>query len=245
MADIDTQTLEYTAGGTRMKGFLACPRGAKELPGVLVAPEWWGQDDYIRGRARQLAELGYAALALDMYGEGKTAEHPSDAQQFSSAVMENVETAKSRFLAAADVLKSHETVDESDIAAIGYCFGGGVVLHMARLVVDIDGVVSFHGSLGTRTPAEEGAVKAAILVCHGEDDPFVPPDAVHAFMEEMQEADADYKFIAYPGARHSFTSPGADEKAEEFGMNGLGYDQDADEESWAEMQRFFHKIFAD
>ena len=144
--DVHTQELTYSADGLSMKGYLAYDDAQEgKRPGVLVVHEWWGHNDYARRRARMLAELGYVALAVDMYGEGKQANHPDDAGAFSGEVMNNLPAAKARFLAARDLLKAHERVQGEHIAAIGYCFGGGVVLHMARLGVDLDGVVSFHG----------------------------------------------------------------------------------------------------
>jgi dienelactone hydrolase len=148
-----------------------------------------------------------------------------------------METMKSRFMAAMDLLKQQETVNPDKIAAIGYCFGGGVVLNMARSGADLKGVASFHGSLGTSAPAQPGQVKARVLVMHGADDKFIPPDVVKAFKDEMDSAGVDYKFIAYPGALHSFTNPDADKFAEQFGMP-VKYDPAADEQSWNELKTF-------
>jgi len=189
-----------------------------------------------------LAELGYTALAVDMYGDGKQANHPDDAGKFAGEVSANMPVAKVRFLAALDSLKSDPTVDAERIAAIGYCFGGGTVLNMARLGVDLKGVVSFHGSLGTDDPAQPGAVKAKVLVCHGAADSFVTAEQIADFKKEMESAGVDYKFIAYEGALHSFTNPDADRYAKEFGL-GVGYNAAADQGSWADMQEFFKRIF--
>ena len=242
MADVKTETLEYTANGTRMQGFLACPRGAKDLPGVLVAPEWWGQDDYIRGRARQLAELGYAALALDMYGEGRTADNPQDAGAMMNAVLEDMDDGLARFDAGRKALAGHAACDGSRIAAIGYCFGGAVVLHAAKKGLDLAGVVSFHGALGSMHTPKKGEVKAKVLVCHGGADPFVPDDDVETFKSEMDAAGADYRFVVYDGALHGFTNPEATRNGEKFGLP-LKYDADVDKRSWAEMKAFFDEIF--
>jgi dienelactone hydrolase len=207
-----------------------------------VVHEWWGHNDYVRERARMLAQLGYTALALDMYGDGKQADHPDDAGKFSSEVRANMPQAEQRFRAALAVLRNHSTVDGERVAAIGYCFGGGVVLEMARRGVDLMGVVSFHGSLGTDRPAEKGDIHARILVLNGADDPFVPPEQSKAFRAEMNKAGADYRFIDYPGAVHSFTNPQADSFGKRFDMP-LAYNAEADRQSWAEMQRFFSKLF--
>jgi dienelactone hydrolase len=211
-------------------------------PGVLVVHEWWGHNEYARTRARMLAKLGYTALAVDMYGDGKQADHPDDAGKFSSQIANNMPLGEARFMAALGKLKKHYSVDPSRIAAIGYCFGGGVVLHMARQGADLKGVVSFHGSLSTKTPAEPGRVKAKVMVNHGADDPFVPVEEIEGFKKEMEAAKVNYVFNAYPGAKHSFTNPGADQFGKKFNLP-LEYDQEADEASWKAMQEFFKTIF--
>ena len=242
-ADIVTKKVSYKVDGTEMQGYLAYDDGIKgKRPGVLVVHEWWGLNDYARTRARMLAKLGYTAFALDMYGEGKQAKHPDDANKFSSEVMKNLPMAKARFQAALDLLRKEKTVDPQRIAAIGYCFGGGVVLAMARSGMDLAGVASFHGMLATAEPAQPGMVKAKVLVMTGADDPFVPADQVAQFKKEMDAAKVDYKVIVYPGAKHSFTNPNADKYGKEFNLP-LVYNKDADEASWKEMQGFFHEIF--
>jgi dienelactone hydrolase len=243
-AKLHEQAVEYSSDGLTMKGYIAYDDTVKgKRPGVLVVHEWWGYNEYARTRARMLAGLGYTAMALDMYGNGKQAEHPDDAGKFSSEVMKNMPVAKERFIAAMDLLKKQPTVDSSKIGAIGYCFGGGVVLNMATLGVDLDGVVSFHGSLGgVAAPAKPGVVKARILVCAGEADPFVPKDVVEAFRKEMHDAKASYTINMYPGAKHSFTNPGADAYGKKFHLP-LEYNEKADKQSWAAMKEFFRKIF--
>lgn len=242
-AAVVTKEIDYKANGTTLKGYLVYDDKIKgKRPGVLVVHEWWGLNDYARTRARMLAELGYTALALDMYGDGKQAHHPDDANKFSSDVMKNQQAAKARFEAAHKVLAKQETVDPKRIAAIGYCFGGAVVLEMARSGADLKGVVSFHGNLGTSQPAKTGAVKAKVLVLTGADDPFVPPEQVDQFKTEMNAAGVDYKLVIYPGAKHSFTNPGADKFGKQFNLP-LEYNKAADEASWKEMQDFFKDIF--
>jgi dienelactone hydrolase len=177
-----------------------------------------------------------------MYGGGKQAKHPDDAKKFSGEVMQNLPMGRARFKAAYDVLRSDKTVDPQRIAAIGYCFGGAVVLEMARSGMDLAGVASFHGMLATADPAQPGAVKAKILVMVGADDPFIPADQVAQFKKEMDSAKADYKLISYPGAMHSFTNPDADKYGKEFNLP-LAYNKDADQASWKEMQDFFQQIF--
>ncbi len=241
---IQGEEVVYTANGDTLKGYLAFDASVEgKRPGVLVVHEWWGHNEYARQRARMLAELGYTALAVDMYGNGKQASHPEDAGKFANEVMQNLDAAVSRFNAARELLQNHPATDPESIAAIGYCFGGAVVLHMARIGADLDGVVSFHGSLGALHTPEPGAIKAKILVCHGADDPFVPPDQIEAFKKEMEAAGADYTFIAYEGAKHSFTNPDADKFGAQFNLP-LAYNQAADEKSWQDMQDFFNKIWS-
>jgi dienelactone hydrolase len=245
VAAVKGEEVDYSDGNIHMKGYIAYDDSIEgKRPGVLVVHEWWGHNTYTRKRADMLAELGYTALAVDMYGDGKQAAHPDDAGKFAKEASANMETMKSRFMAAMDLLKQQETVNPDKIAAIGYCFGGGVVLNMARSGADLKGVASFHGSLGTSAPAQPGQVKARVLVMHGADDKFIPPDVVKAFKDEMDSAGVDYKFIAYPGALHSFTNPDADKFAEQFGMP-VKYDPAADEQSWNELKTFLQAVFAD
>jgi dienelactone hydrolase len=237
------KTVEYTAQGAFMKGYLAYDENIKgKRPGVLVVHEWWGLNDYARKRAQMLAELGYTALAVDMYGDGKQAVHPDDAGKFVSELMKNFDVARTRFTAGMDFLKQQDTVDPSRIASIGYCFGGDVVLNMARQGVDLKGVASFHGSLTPVKSFQPGMVKAKILVLHGADDKFVTPEQVEAFKQEMKAAGADFKFISYPGALHSFTNPEADALGRKFNMP-IAYNANADKKSWDELKKFLNMIF--
>lgn len=242
-AAVKGQEVTYGTKETTLKGYLAYDDAVKgKRPGVLVVHEWWGLNDYARKRVRMLAELGYTALAVDMYGEGKTAGHPDDAGKFAGELRQNLPLAKARFLAALDFLRQQPTVDVDRIAAIGYCFGGGVVLEMARAGADLDGVASFHGSLETANTASPGAVKAKVLVLNGADDPFVTPEQIAAFKREMEAAGVDYRFVNYPGAKHSFTNPEADAFGKKFNLP-LAYDPEADRKSWQALQDFFAGIF--
>jgi dienelactone hydrolase len=240
---IKSEEISYSEGGTTFKGFLAWDDSISgKRPGVLVVHEWWGLNDYARGRAKQLAELGYAALAVDMFGDGKVADHPKDAGAFAGSVMKDPQVALARFRAAMEALKSQPTVDPDKIAAIGYCMGGAIVLNAARQGFDLDAVASFHGSLGGLMPIK-GPIKAKVLVCHGADDSFIPPEAVEAFNKEMEDADVDFKFISYPGAKHGFTNPAADEAGKKFQIN-IAYNAEADTESWNELKAFLHAAFS-
>lgn len=244
-AAVQGREIDYSAGdGTILKGYLATdPEVKGKRPGILVVHEWWGLNNYARKRADMLAALGYTALAVDMYGGGKTAIHPDNAGKFASAVSKDLPLAKKRFMAGLELLRKQPSVDPTKIAAIGYCFGGGIVLAMARAGVDIDGVVSFHGSLGTGAPAQPGKIKARILVLNGADDPFTTPAQLAAFKKEMDAAGANYKIINYPGAKHSFTNPDADAYGKKFNLP-LAYNARADQESWQAMQEFFKAIFS-
>lgn len=238
--DIQTREVTYQQNGTSLTGFLAWDASeAAPRPGVLVIHEWWGHDEHARNQARKLAEAGYVGFALDMYGEGRTAAHPEEAQTFMEEALKDPAVLAARFEAARDFLMKDPNVDAEHIAAIGYCFGGAVALNMARAGADLDAVVTFHAALGTDTPAQAGQVKPRILVLTGEADPMVPTEAVEAFGAEMSAAGADVRIVSYPGAKHSFTNPNADS----HGMEQLGYDAAAAEASWQEMLDFFAQVF--
>ncbi len=242
-AAIIGKTVEYSSQGTTLKGYLAYDDAIRtQRPGIIVVHEWWGLNAYAKKRARMLAELGYTALALDMYGDGKVATHPDDAGKFSSAIMKDFDVGKSRFLAAEAFLKQQPSVDPTRIGAIGYCFGGGVVLNMARQGADLAAVASFHGNLTAVKPAAPGMVKAKIRVYTGGNDKFVPPEAVEAFKKEMTAAGADFKVTVYPGAMHSFSNPDATSVGKKFNLP-LAYDKQADTQSWKDMQLFFTEVF--
>lgn len=245
-AAIQTQEIPYTsADGTKLMGYYAYDDAVKgPRPGVVVVHEWWGLNDYSKRRARDLAGLGYSALAIDMYGDGKNTEHPKDAMAFMQAALKDGKAASARFQAGLDLLKKQPHTDPDKIAAIGYCFGGKVVLDAARQGAPLAGVVSFHGALVTNTPATPGSVKAKVLVEHGALDSMVTPDNVTAFKSEMDKAGADYTFVNLEGAKHGFSNPDADRLGHgEHGGPDIGYNKQADEKSWADMQKFFKKIF--
>ena len=242
-ATVQGKEVSYSANGTTLKGYIAYDDAVKgKRPGVLVIHEWWGHNEYARKRARMLAEHGYTALAVDMYGDGKQAHHPDDAQKFSSEVSKNAVLAKARFDAAYSLISNESTVDANNIGAIGYCFGGTVALNMARIGEPLKVVVSFHGGLGTDTPAEAGKVKAHIASFTGEDDPFIPATQVAAFRQEMDKAGTKYKVVTYPGAKHAFTNPEADKFGQEFKLP-LAYNAAADKASWNEGLAFMANAF--
>jgi dienelactone hydrolase len=239
---IKGEEVKYVVDTVELKGYIAYQDNVLEKqPGVIVVHEWWGHNQYVRERADMLAELGYTAMALDMYGNGVLAEHPEDAGKFSGAVMSNMSVAQSRFDAALDMLKRHPSVDPEQVAAIGYCFGGSVVLTMANAGKDLDAVAAFHS--GVQLPIMPGEnLKAKVLVCNGADDPFISPESVTAFKEAMDAVNADYKYVAYEGAVHSFTSKYADEYGEKFELP-LKYQKEADEASWQELEVLLNSVF--
>lgn len=238
--EVSTSSFTYSDGETQMNGFIAVPKAIEgKVPGVLVVHEWWGQTEYPRIRAKQLAELGYVAMAVDMYGGGKIAKHPKDAGKFSSKTMKDLPSAKRKFKAAMKELMNNPNVDKNKISAIGYCFGGAVVLSMARSGVDLDAVVSFHGSL-PNNKFDASRVRSNILVINGEADSFIKEERIKQFNEQMQAIDTEYKFVNLKGALHGFTNPGATLKGKKFGIP-LKYDAEADSKSWKLMQKFFNK----
>ena len=242
-AKIVGKVVEYKAGDVTLKGYLAYDNSIKgKRPGIIVVHEWWGLTDYPKKRAEMLAKLGYVALAADMYGDGKTVDNPGDAQKSAGESMKDVGLFKSKFLAAVDFLKQDEHTNPAQIGAMGYCYGGGVVLNMARAGVDLKGVVSFHGSLGAVTPAAKGNVKAKILVCAGAADKFISEKDIETFKKEMKDAGVDLKYVAYKGALHAFSNPDATALGKKFNMP-IAYNEKADKGSWKEMQKFFKAIF--
>ena len=242
-AGIKGEPVEYKSNGTVLKGYLVYDGTVTtKRPGVLVVHEWWGHNEHARHSARKLAEAGYVALALDMYGDGKQAHHPDDAGNFSGEVRKNQSLMKSRFDAGMKLLQKQSRVDSRRLAATGYCFGGSVVLEMARAGENLRGVASFHGGLATEHPAKPGKVKARVLVMNGAEDPFVPAEQVAALKKEMESAKVRYKFVSYPGAKHSFTNPDADVNGAKFKLP-LAYNARADQESWSELQAFLKNIF--
>lgn len=243
MSNIHTESVSYSANGDTMNGYIAYDSdvdGAR--PGVLVVPEWWGVNDYIRGRAEQIAALGYSALAVDMYGDGKIAQAPDEANEMMNSVLGDMDTGTARLKAAYQVLQDHTTVDADRMGAIGFCFGGAMVLHMARIGMPLRAVVSFHGALGSFHTAEPGSVKSRVLVCHGAADAMISDDDARNFKAEMEAAAADYTFIAYEGAMHGFTSREADANGEKYGLP-VGYNETADRESWTAMKDLFDDVF--
>lgn len=226
-AAVKTKAFEYAAGGTTLVGYLAWDDArAGKRPGVLVVHEWWGHNEHARKQAERLAQAGYVGLALDMYGKGKVASHPADAKAFMAEATKEPGTLDARFNAALDVLKKDEHVDSARVGAIGYCFGGRIVLDQAQRGAALAVVASFHGAIPG--PVEKPDFKGKVLIFNGAADPMIPADAVAAFVKALAAAHADFAFANLPGAKHAFTNPAADKA----GVEGLGYNAAADERSW-------------
>ena len=235
--------ITYHCEEEEFTGYYAYDSNIKdERPGVLIVHEMWGFSDYVKNRADQLAELGYAAFALDMYGSNKTSDNPAQAQALMMEVNNNPALMQARFTAAQKVLQAQPQTLADKVAAIGYCFGGRVVLGMARAGVDLAAVVSFHGILKTQHTLTKETFAGKIAVYTGEKDPLVPHDDITNFIEEMNEAEADYSIKIYPNATHAFTNPTATKRGEETGAP-LKYDAEADLDSWQGMQEVFVKAF--
>jgi dienelactone hydrolase len=243
-AAIKETPVTYRDGETTMKGFVVydTARSGKR-PGIVVVHEWWGITKHMHDETRRLARQGYTAFIADMYGNAKKADTPDGAAALSSAVMQDPRVMEARFKAARDELAKQPTVDRARIGAVGYCFGGAVVLNMARTGADLAGVVGFHASLGLNTPAPApGTVKAKILVLNGADDPFVKKEEYAALKADMDAARADYRVIEYPGAVHAFTNPEATALGKKFNLP-LRYDAKVNQEAEAEASKFFTAIF--
>ncbi|MEI6747552.1 MAG: dienelactone hydrolase family protein [Bacteroidales bacterium] len=240
---IKEENITYTLDGTTYKGFVAYDESKPgKRPAVLVVHEWWGLNDYAKSRAKQLAALGYIAMAVDMYGDGKTAVNPKEAQQLATPFYMDPQLAKNRLDAALSKLGEYKQVDAANVAAIGYCFGGSAVLNAARLGADLKGVVSFHGGL-IGAPANKSLLKAKILVCHGAADKFVSQEDVKKFRHDLDSIGANYTFKSYANATHAFTNPDATKIGKQFNMP-IEYNAEADKASWNDMQKFIAEIFA-
>ena len=244
-AATQSQEVKYSSGGVQLTGFLAYDDDVKgKRPGILVVHEWWGHNEHARERASMLSKLGYTALAIDMYGDGKLANHPDKAGEFMNAAFANWEASQAIFKEAKKILQAHETVDAKRIGAIGFCFGGAVSLRIARSGENLDGVVAFHSALPNQPPVSKGKVTASVLVINGAEDPFLTSDQVGTFVKEMADANADFTYMSLKGIKHSYTNRMADEFSKKFNLPALKYDKQADRRSWAAMENFFQRVFA-
>lgn len=240
-AQLQTKVVEYEYEGTKLKGYLAYDAGkAGKRPGVMVVHEWWGLNDYAKKRCEQLAEMGYVAFAADMYGNGQVTEHAEDAGKMATQVRMNIKTWLGRATAGLKELKANELVDGEKTAVIGYCFGGTTALQIALAGEKVSAVVSFHGALPSPTEEQAKAVKCKILVCHGEDDAFIKKEVIEKFRKTLDDAKTQYQFESYPKTVHSFTVKDIEKK----GIQGLAYNEEADQKSWKQMKELFDAVFA-
>jgi dienelactone hydrolase len=243
-AKLVTKSVRYEQGGVKLEGFLAYDDSAKgRRPGVLVIPEWWGLTDFVKGRAEQLAGMGYVAFAADMYGAGVTTTDPKKAGELAGQFYGKPLMAE-RAQAGLDQLVKTGFVDPEKLAAVGFCFGGAACQALAYSGAPLAGIVSFHGSLIPASPEMAAKNKAKFLICHGAIDPFTKPEAVEAFKRSLDDGHIDYQFISYAGAIHAFTNPGADAMRAATGLDGIGYNEAAARRSWQHMKLFFDEIFS-
>jgi dienelactone hydrolase len=240
---IKGEEVTYTgADGVVQKGYVAYDGSLKkERPAIIIIHEWWGSNAYVRMRADMLAKLGYIAIALDMYGDGKQGPTPPEATALATPFYKDPQLAKSRIEAAIAKIKTYPETNPGKIAAIGYCFGGSMVLNAAKMGMDLKGVVSFHGGLAG-VPAVAGVTKAKILVCHGEADKFISPEELKNFRTNLDAEKVSYTFISYPDATHAFTNKESTANGVKFSIP-IAYNAAADKKSWEDMKLFFKKIF--
>lgn len=239
-AKVQVQTVPYKHGEEVLEGVIAWDDSIKaKRPGILVVHEWWGLNAYARKRAEQLAELGYVAFAVDMYGRGKVTDHGEQASQWAKQVTMNLELWQQRALEGLKVLQTYPQVDSTKLAAIGYCFGGATVMQLIYASAPVKGVVSFHGSLPLPPSSQPIKTTAKIFIAHGEADPFLTADHIAKFKTALDQAGLDWQMAIYGGAQHSFTNPFANR----YGVKGVQYNENADRRSWNHMQLFFEEIF--
>lgn len=234
------ESVNYKDDTTDLIGYAAYNENASKMPVILIVPEWWGLNDYAKNRAEQLSKLGYFAFAVDMYGDGKIAGNPTDAGANAMPFYSNPEMANQRIKAALDKIKTYKQADMNKVVAIGYCFGGSMVLNAAKSGMNFKGTVSFHGGLAGVQP-EKNKIKGDILVCHGGADQFVSAEEVTKFKTQMDSVSAKYTFKTYANATHAFTNPDATANGKKFNMP-IEYNKKADEDSWKDFMTFLDKV---
>jgi dienelactone hydrolase len=239
-AVMQQEELSYKDGDVELKGYLFWDNAfSGKRPGILVIHEWWGLNDYAKLRAEMLAEMGYVAFAADMYGDGRNTRHADEARGWMTQLTADVGLWQRRANLALEQLRSHPNVDSAKLAAIGYSFGGASVMQIAYLGADLDGVVSIYGALPPATPEQAAMVNARVLIAHGDNDSFIPPQRIDAFKKALSAAGVDWEMDIYGGAQHGFTNPYADG----YGIEGLAYQEQADRRSWSRMLAFFEELF--
>jgi len=236
---IKTENVEYRVGDTTFKSVVVYDdAGSDKRPGIVVYPEWWGLNDYAKHRAHMLAELGYVAMAVDLFGNGQTTEDAATAGKWAGALKADRKVLRERANAGLEQLKKNPHVDASKLGTIGYCFGGSTAIELGRSGADVKAIVTFHAALDSPTPADGKNIKGRLLVCHGGDDNFESPKDLAAFQDEMRQNHVDWQMNIYGGAVHSFTNPDADK----HGIPGIAYNQRADERSWQAMKTVFQEV---
>ena len=240
-AEVMAKTVQYQDGDTVLEGFVAWDPAASNAPGVLVVHQWMGLTDYEKTRCKQLAELGYVAFALDIYGKENSPADRGEAAKTAGKFKNDRQLYRRRLTLGLDQLRAVPSVDKNRLAAIGYCFGGTGVLELARSGADIEGVVSFHGGLDSPNPSDGAKIKSKLLICHGADDPFVPAKGIEAMKKEFNAAKVDWQMNYYSGAVHSFTQP----MAGSDNSKGAAYNKEADQRSWTAMRAFFDEVLAE
>lgn len=237
---VQTRTIEYFDGDTRLEGFFAVDDKARmPAPGVLIAHAWGGRDDFVSEKARAVAKLGYAGFAMDMYGKGILGGGPDENAKLMQPFLEDRTQLQGRMMKSLETMRGLPEVDAGKVAAMGFCFGGLCVLDLARAGADVAGVVSFHGLFKPPGNTSGNKIKAKVLALHGHDDPMVPVDDVVALEKELTEAGADWQIHVYGGTMHAFTNP----KANDPGF-GTVYRAEADKRAWQSLENFLQEIFS-
>ncbi|HEY8751330.1 MAG TPA: dienelactone hydrolase family protein [Tepidisphaeraceae bacterium] len=239
-AAIKSEPVEYRLGDMTFKSVIVYDDAVSgKLPGIAVYPEWWGLDDYAKHRAQMLAELGYVAIAVDLYGNGQSTQDPAQAGKWAGALKADRKVLRDRANAGLEQLKKNSRVDGAKLGAIGYCFGGATAIELGRSGADVKAIATFHAALDSPSPADGKNIKGRLLVCHGGDDTFETPKDIEAFEQEMRQNHVDWEMNVYGGAVHSFSNPGADK----HGIPGIAYNAKADQRSWQAMRTLFEEVF--
>ena len=239
-AGVSTEVIHFTHGGVTVEGVVAWDdQAAGPRPGVIIIHGGWGYSDNVREQAERLARSGYVGYAVDMYAMGPVTTHLEDDRGARKLLEDNPLLRAMRFSLAVERLKQHPRVDPHRISAIGYCWGGEVILEMARAGARFDALITFAGILSTDNPAPAGYVSPRILVLHGDSDPYAPLEQVEAFRSEMTAAGADFEIVVYPDVEHAFTQP----YARDANMRGISYDEEADNDSWNRMLALLDEVY--